>query len=261
MRKTLICYEYAIQATRCRMAKYPGNAAPSSEHLEILDDVLVNHRCQVRVEMKSGEPLIDIQLMSGQSHELDKVFELLQSEPSISSRVETPAPTIPLSSVDMDDSIFDDRSSEFSDEGSLDFHYDDMRAMEAGTYRTLSIPDRCFLPIRIVRLLEDTRAVIQPARYSSNDSPAVWQEQVDGFARLDIELQRSAPRLQDIEVVDHGKKIKSASKVVGLLPKMSLQAVRAVASIRWTGAGTAGSSRDLLTIRCVVFASNWSIST
>ena len=46
---------------------------------------------------------------------------------------------------------------------------------------------------------------IQPARHALNDSPSEWQQQVDDFARLDTELQRSAPFCPDIKDVDPGE--------------------------------------------------------
>jgi hypothetical protein len=48
--------------------------------------------------------------------------------------------------------------------------------------------------------------VFSPQRYSLKDSPPVWQEQVENYARLHTELQRAAPLFPDVGVIESGKK-------------------------------------------------------
>lgn len=227
MRKSLICFEYAAQASKCRMAKYPGPDKPAEKfELEVLDKLLVNKKCTVRLlSSTEGEPpVIGLKLLAQDANYMDDVFNQLRPPPpppSTPSKMmmtspsppvsmpATPVPTLTMfSSVDLDDSIFDVNSSEFSDDVYPIFHFDEAgeTAVEAELYQQLDVPCRCFLPIRIVSLSdEDLCAVIQPSRHVLNDSPSEWHQQVDEFARLETELQRSAPLFPDIELIDHGE--------------------------------------------------------
>lgn len=218
MRKTLICFEYAIQANRVRLSKYPGfELKATEEELSLIHHELINKPCQVRVTLTSSEPLVDVRHLTSGLRDLNEVFEFLRpttgstrSVRSARSALPTPAPTIQSSSVDLTDSVFDDNSSEFSDDVYPTYHFDELRHIEADMYQPLDVSERHLLPIRIVSLDEQAmKAVIQPTRHWLNDSPMEWYDQVDGFARLETELQRSAPLFPDIEVVDHGNQSKS----------------------------------------------------
>ncbi len=228
MRKRLICFEYAAQANKCRMAKYPGPDKPAEKfELEVLDKLLVNKKCTVRLISSAEEPpVIGLKLLALNANDMDVVFNQLRPPPpppppitpskmmmtSPSPPVSTPATPVPtltmFSSVDLDDSIFDVNSSEFSDDVYPIFHFDEAgeTGVEAELYQQLDVPTGRLLPIRIVSLSdEDLCAVIQPYRHVLNDSPSVWHQQVDNFARLETELQRSAPLFPDIELIDHGE--------------------------------------------------------
>ena len=188
MRKTLICFEYAAQAHKCRMSKYPGPSVPAKkEELEELHDLLVDQPCVVQVAPGSIHPsVIDIRLQVLNADEMDAYFNQLRpSRPSVRA-------------ADPKDSGSDD-----DDNPIFDFNFRGMK------YRSLDVPARRLLPIRIVRMAEDEYGMsvfIQPARHAPNDSPSNWQQQVDDFARLDTELQRSAPLFPDIpEVVEAGR--------------------------------------------------------
>ena len=72
MRKSLVGYEYAAQATRCRFAKYPGpDKKPKEEVLDLLHNLLDDKRCEVRVDMTSGEPVIEIQPVEVGARDMD----------------------------------------------------------------------------------------------------------------------------------------------------------------------------------------------
>ena len=86
MRKTLICFEYAAQAHKCRMSRYPGPSVPAKkEELEELHDLLVDQPCVVRVAPGSIHPfVIDIRLQVLNADEMDAYFNQLRpSRPSV----------------------------------------------------------------------------------------------------------------------------------------------------------------------------------
>ena len=203
MWKSLICFEYAAQAHKCQMSKYQGPARPGE--LDQLHELLVDKPCVVRVAPGTVHPsVIDIRVLALSEDEMDAVFERIRPTVVAIATPQTPS----MSSADPNDSIFDVDSSDFSDDvyPIFDFQHYDTQGLDWEPYRPLQVPERRLLPIRIVRMAEDDviSAYIQPARRSPNDSPSEWQQQVEDFARLDSELQRSAPLLPDMDVVDHG---------------------------------------------------------
>ncbi|KAI9549848.1 hypothetical protein GHT06_004542 [Daphnia sinensis] len=230
LRKSLLCYEYPIQANRCRLARFPPpGVKPNEDQLSILHELLIDKRITVTVigsvanESMGGEdPVVEIQYTDKGGRILDEIFDLwmpnspsskivgsvVQTSPPpslVSDAAPNPAPTVPLSSVDLDDSIFDVASSEFSDDVYPIFNFDFVNSpefKEMDLYRPLYVPSRVSLPVRILSIVDakEFLAVIQPTRHRLKDSPSQWQEQVDGFGRLDTELQRSAPLFPDIDV-------------------------------------------------------------
>lgn len=234
LRKSLLCYEYPIQAHRCRLARFPApGVKPNEEQLSTLHELLIDRRITVTVigtvaneSMGGVDPVVEIQYSDKGGRILDEIFDLwnpgyrhdstsnkivasvvqTSSPPSlVSDAAPNPAPTVPLSSVDLDDSIFDVASSEFSDDVYPIFNFDLVNSLEfkeMDLYRPLFVPSRVSLPVRILSIVDPKEflAVIQPTRHWLKDSPSHWQEQVDGFGRLQTELQRSAPLFPDIDV-------------------------------------------------------------
>ena len=206
MWKTLICFEYAAQAHKCQMSRYPGPSLPAEkEELEGLHDLLVDKPCVVRVAPGSIHPsVIDIRLLALNADEMDAYFNQLRPPlPSVMAAMSVP----PKISADLNDST-SDVDSDLSDDDYPIFDFNVIRRLDSELYRSLDVPTRRLLPIRIVRMAEDDYGMsvfIQPARHAPNDSPSEWQQQVDDFARLDTELQRSAPLFPDIKVVDSGE--------------------------------------------------------
>ena len=92
MRRNLICFDYAIQAYRVRMAKYPGVSLPTDPELRILDDVLIKKdiRLSIKYPDDSDIPLAtNVQFVSGSAN-LDDTFSLLRPE----TRPPIPIPVI-----------------------------------------------------------------------------------------------------------------------------------------------------------------------
>ena len=225
MRRSLLCYEYPIQAIRCRLSRYPGpNEKPTEDELEMLHGLLIDKKITVRViEPASNgfDPVVDIWFTDEGAKDLKEIFSHLRpgykytSSPSKTSdslvgspvALVTPPPTVPLSSVDLEDSIFD-VESEFSDDVYPIFNFDvNHESKEMDVYRPLRIPRRVSLPIHFVTAnCDDCECVFSPQRYSLKDSPPVWQEQVENYARLHTELQRAAPLFPDVGVIESGKK-------------------------------------------------------
>jgi hypothetical protein len=190
----------------------------------MLHQILIDKEITVRVlepATSGSDPVVDIWFPDEGAKDLKDIFQQLRPEyrysgtrskascsPVDSSpRPCTPAPTLPLSTVDLDDSIFDANSSEFSDDVYPIFNFDVFHeSREMDVYRPLFIPRRVSLPIRIISFdFQQCHGVFSPERLSFGDSPHQWQEQVEGYARLSSELQRAAPLFPDLDVVESGK--------------------------------------------------------
>ena len=200
MRKTLLCYDYRIQASRCRLSRYPRpNEKPTEDEVVHLYELLMNKKITVRVlepEKKGCDPIIDIWFTDEGEINLRDIISSLRHSPVAHV---TPTPTIPLSSVDLEDSIFDE-DSELSDNNYPIFNFDVNHK-----YLPLSIPRRVLLPINFVTVnYDDCVCVFNPQRYSLKDSPQVWQEQVANYAGLHAELQKAAPLFPDVGVIESG---------------------------------------------------------
>lgn len=224
MRKSLLCYEYPIQASRCRLSRYPGpDTKPTESELELLHELLIDKKITVRVidpASNGSDPVVDIWFSDEGGKDLKEIFGQLRpgykysSTPSKASGspvdssplvVVTPPPTVPLSSVDLNDSIFD-VESEFSDDVYPIFNFDVIHeSKEMDVYRPLLIPRRMSLPIHFISVnYAECQCVFSPQRYSFKDSPRVWHEQVENYASLHTELQRAAPLFPDVGVVESG---------------------------------------------------------
>lgn len=96
MFKTLIAFEYAPQAWRCGLLRYPAKKPIQDEELGILDHVFLKKECFVSVKTRGKVPLVDIMLRNDEGLEMAKVYNLLRSDsiPLPDTPTPTPSPDI-----------------------------------------------------------------------------------------------------------------------------------------------------------------------
>ena len=212
MRRNLICFEFAAQATRCRLSKYAVRT-PTEEEVTSIRKTLLRQTVQVRLILagnSSTDSLVEMRLYRAAGTVFGGEDEAYV--PPCLLRPESPPPESSTALASSGDSILDADSDGFSDDVDPFYHFDDVaierRGSQTDAFQPLAVPARRLLPVKLVgvgvQVDGAVMPVVQPARHHYHDSVAEWHDQVDAFDRLRIEMKRSAPLFPDFEVCDRG---------------------------------------------------------
>lgn len=96
LRRNLICFDYAVQAYRVRLAKFPGEIPPSPEEVEMLHDMLASKTIRMRIKYETDEELpvaSNLKLVGDEAKvKLEEIFALVRPE-----KQQQPPPLITVS--------------------------------------------------------------------------------------------------------------------------------------------------------------------
>jgi len=171
MRKTLLCQTYPIQASTCCLIELQGLLRPiTTSEADMLHKALVEKTCNVTVvDPDALIPRVTINV-SDTSSDFSSVLEFIKLAAGKSELVENSG----------------------------------AEALE-DSFQPLPLPLGTSIPIKILSVMPDMLAVIQPLDCVEHALPYEWRMQAARYATYQRELQNEAPNFINLNEIVHGE--------------------------------------------------------